>query len=160
LVADIKSTIGMIGTLILIFLISFNSVGSSAYAASGHTSGYNHGCSDAQISDPSNRYINQPEKGPSFHSEAFMRAYNEGYDNCSKDSTSSTDQALSPYYSGYKHGFNDAKAGKGFTVKSTNGHTEEYSRGYEEGWRSGCNKFMNLPPDTAEGCELSMDTGH
>ncbi len=51
-----------------------------------HTSGYNHGCSDAQISDPSERYINQPEKGSGFHSDAFMQAYNDGFDACSGNS--------------------------------------------------------------------------
>ena len=60
-------------------------LGQPIYAAA-HTSGYNHGCSDAQISDPSVRYINQPEKGPGFHSEAFMQAYNEGFDACSGNS--------------------------------------------------------------------------
>ena len=45
-----------------------------------------HGCIDAQISNPSERYINQSEKGPGFHSEAFMQAYNEGFDACSGNS--------------------------------------------------------------------------
>jgi hypothetical protein len=41
------------------------------------------GCDDADISDPDDRYINQPEKGPSFHTNEFMRGYNDGYDECS-----------------------------------------------------------------------------
>ena len=49
-----------------------------------HDSGYGHGCDDAGISDPSDRYINQPEKGPSFHSDTFMQGYYDGYDACSK----------------------------------------------------------------------------
>lgn len=48
-----------------------------------HTSGYNHGCSDAQISNPSDKYINQPEQGPTFHTPAFMQAYHEGFNACS-----------------------------------------------------------------------------
>ena len=47
-------------------------LGQCTFAISGYDSGYNHGCSDAKLSDPSERYINQPEKGPSFHSDAFM----------------------------------------------------------------------------------------
>jgi hypothetical protein len=35
---------------------------------------------DAKISNPDDRYINQPEKGPSFHTNEFMRGYNDGYD--------------------------------------------------------------------------------
>jgi hypothetical protein len=36
---------------------------------SPYASGYDHGCDDADISDRDNRYINQPEKGPSFHTD-------------------------------------------------------------------------------------------
>jgi hypothetical protein len=37
-----------------------------AYAGgkSPYESGYDHGCDDADISDPDDRYINQPERGP------------------------------------------------------------------------------------------------
>jgi hypothetical protein len=72
---------------ILTMLTIHSQLGEPVYAAA-HTSGYNHGCSDAQISNPSDRYINQPEKGSSFHSDAFMQAYNEGFDACSGDSNS------------------------------------------------------------------------
>jgi hypothetical protein len=58
--------------------------------AAAHTPGYNHGCPDAQISDPSERYINQPVGGPSFHSSAFMQAYNEGFNACSDNSNSNS----------------------------------------------------------------------
>jgi hypothetical protein len=47
-----------------------------------YDSGYDHGCNDAGISDPSDRYINQPEKGPSFHTDIFMQGYYDGYDEC------------------------------------------------------------------------------
>jgi hypothetical protein len=57
----------------------------TVYAAAAHTSGYNRGCSDAGISNPADRYINQPEKGPSFHSKEFMNAYNAGFNACSGD---------------------------------------------------------------------------
>ena len=33
--------------------------------------GYDHGCSDAQLPF-SARYINQPDKGPQFHTQEFM----------------------------------------------------------------------------------------
>ena len=50
---------------------------------SPYESGHDHGCDDADISDVSDRYINQPEKGANFHTNEFMRGYNNGYDNCS-----------------------------------------------------------------------------
>ena len=34
--------------------------------------GHDHGCNDADISDPHDRYINQPEKGPSFYTDEFV----------------------------------------------------------------------------------------
>jgi hypothetical protein len=56
-----------------------------ALGSSPYDSGYDHGCDDAKISDPSDRYINQPEKGPSFHTDEFMNGYNDGYNACSSD---------------------------------------------------------------------------
>ena len=55
---------------------------------SPYRSGYNHGCDDAKISDPSDRYINQPEKGPSFHTDEFMNGYDDGFNACSSDDNS------------------------------------------------------------------------
>ncbi len=52
-------------------------------AKSPFDSGYDHGCDDAQISDPSEQYINQPEKGPSYHTSEFMGGYYAGVDACS-----------------------------------------------------------------------------
>ena len=54
-----------------------------ATGKSPYESGYDHGCDDADISDPDDRYINQPERGPSFHTDEFMSGYNDGYDECS-----------------------------------------------------------------------------
>lgn len=58
-----------------------------AYAGgkSPYDSGYDHGCDDADISDRSDRYINQPEKGADFHTEEFMEGYRDGVDGCSDD---------------------------------------------------------------------------
>jgi hypothetical protein len=60
-----------------------------------YDSGYDHGCDDAKISDLSDRYINQPEKGPSFHTDEFMNGYNDGYNVYPSDgsSTSSGDSS-------------------------------------------------------------------
>jgi hypothetical protein len=53
-----------------------------SYAQSSYDSGYDHGCDDADIPNPESQYINQPEKGPSFHSDEFMEGYNDGYGDC------------------------------------------------------------------------------
>lgn len=49
-----------------------------------YKSGYSHGCSDAKTFDTSKRYINQPGKGPSYHTSEFMRGYNDGFEFCNK----------------------------------------------------------------------------
>jgi hypothetical protein len=53
----------------------------SVQATSAYDSGYSHGCSDAG-KDSSDKYINQDEKGPSFHTSEFMDGYNAGHSNC------------------------------------------------------------------------------
>jgi hypothetical protein len=55
----------------------------SVFAAKPYDSGFMHGCSDAKISDPAARYINQPKQGPSFHTSKFMEGYNGAFDDCS-----------------------------------------------------------------------------
>jgi hypothetical protein len=55
----------------------------NASSDSPYRSGYDHGCDDASISDPSERYINLPEKGPSFHTGEFMNGYYDGFNACS-----------------------------------------------------------------------------
>jgi hypothetical protein len=47
--------------------------GSVGYATTkSYEFGYDHGCDAAGIADPSDRNINQPGKGPSFHTNEFM----------------------------------------------------------------------------------------
>jgi hypothetical protein len=53
-----------------------------SYAQSPYDSGYDRGCDDAYMPNPARQYINQPEKGPSFHSDEFMEGYNDGYGDC------------------------------------------------------------------------------
>ena len=57
---------------------------SNVYASGGspYDSGRDHGCDDAGRSE-SDKYINQPEKGPSFHTQEFMNGYYAGLNECS-----------------------------------------------------------------------------
>jgi hypothetical protein len=72
-----------IGAMMISGLLIATTVDVLSGKKSPYDSGYNHGCSDARISDYSDRYINQYEKGPAFHTNEFMRGYNSGYDSCS-----------------------------------------------------------------------------
>jgi hypothetical protein len=69
--------------ILVILVVILIQLGQFAYAISGYDSGYNHGCNDAKLSDPSEGYINQPENGPSFHSDTFMQGYQSGFNSCS-----------------------------------------------------------------------------
>jgi hypothetical protein len=72
------------GLLSVFFVASLivTSASSTFASTDPYDSGHDHGCNDAAILDPSDRYINQPEKGPSFHTDVFMQGYYDGYDAC------------------------------------------------------------------------------
>lgn len=68
----------MIFGILAVLLIS---VPGSALASSKspYESGFDHGYNDAQLYYPSEHYINQPGKGPEFHTSDFMNGYYDGY---------------------------------------------------------------------------------
>src|SRR5919106_2747615 len=94
-------------TSVILFFLTFliaNAIAAlvpyiSASSWSPYDSGYDHGCNDADISDPDDRYINQPEKGPSFHTNDFMRGYEDGYDACSDNNGDSNNRNGNEMYS-------------------------------------------------------------
>ncbi|MBA3751037.1 MAG: HNH endonuclease [Nitrosopumilus sp.] len=67
--------------IIISLLISFSSIGQS-YSQSQYDLGYDYGCNDTEISNPSERYINQPNNGPLAFGDEFMQGYIDGYDEC------------------------------------------------------------------------------
>lgn len=82
--------------VVVILLFLFRSSLFSGYVNGVQDFGYSHGCSDAQIPNPVNRYINQPEKVSSHHSDAFMESYLNGFKDCSNlDSGSSGNNSIS-----------------------------------------------------------------
>jgi hypothetical protein len=94
-----KSRYIIFGSAIFISMILAVATDSSGYPSSNaYDSGYNHGCDDAEISNPDDRYINQPEKGPSYHTSTFMLGYNDGFGVCSEgtnDNSSSSSSTAS-----------------------------------------------------------------
>jgi hypothetical protein len=66
---------------LLVSLVAPQLQSANAGGKSPYESGYDHGCDDAD-KDSEDRYINQPEKGPSFHTDAFMNGYNAGFSAC------------------------------------------------------------------------------
>jgi hypothetical protein len=70
--------------LIIIWVAIFAIVGTPlAYASekSAYESGRDHGCDDADL-PPSDRYINEPGKGKSRHTQEFNSGYDAGFSNC------------------------------------------------------------------------------
>ena len=63
----------------------------SIYAVGPYDSGYDHGCDDAKIAEYSDRYINQPGKGPISHTYDFMRGYYDGNSDCSESNENDND---------------------------------------------------------------------
>jgi hypothetical protein len=84
---------------LLAILMTFVTIASfysnTALAQSSYDSGFEHGCSDKKISNPDHRYINQPSKGPEYHTDLFMSGYNNGFDSCVAEGHSfQTDQEI------------------------------------------------------------------
>ena len=57
----------VIVTTILTILVTIPT--SQPATASPYSAGYDHGCDDAKISNANDKYINQPDKGPSEHTQ-------------------------------------------------------------------------------------------
>jgi hypothetical protein len=122
----------------------------NASSKSPYESGYDHGCDDADISDPDDRYINQPEKGPSFHTNEFMRGYNDGYDACSENQSGS-EWNDSCYDAGYDDGQNNP------FNHDTYDHCADEEGGdqaYYDGFIDGC---MSVEGNTRGICESATD---
>ena len=121
-------------------------------SSDAYDSGYDHGCDDAGISDPSDRYYNQPEKGPSFHTDAFNRGYNDVFSACSgggndspgdqyEDDSEPRSSQDGGYSQGYEDGRADARrdyiAGTGYDSSCSFSHSDSYCLGFKAGYAVG-----------------------
>jgi hypothetical protein len=81
-VLQMQNRIG-IAIAIVLTITTTTTVLPLAYASSTspYDSGYNHGCDDAGLS-ASDRYMTEPRKGPSFHTDEFMSGYRDGFQEC------------------------------------------------------------------------------
>jgi hypothetical protein len=119
----------------------------NASSESPYESGRDHGCDDADISDPDDRYINQPDKGPSHHTNEFMRGYHAGYNSCSGDGSESNndndngnggggggDTFSDGQRVGKSAGYSDAINGRPSDASCGSGHSNSYCLGYKLGY--------------------------
>jgi hypothetical protein len=113
----------------------------SVYATTddAYNSGYNHGCDDAD-KDPADRYINEPGKGPSYHTPQFMDGYGDGFDACSNDRSSG----------GSSDDFIGRMTGNDNDDDDDDGDDGERYLDGVANWRSICNQIDNL---LSESCD-------
>lgn len=110
-----------------------------ASAQNRFQSGYDHGCSDGQIPIYHKRYLNQPQKGPEFHTTDFMKGYTQGFAECYTGFYSCYDQ-------GYLSGMNSPFSSAAY---------DRCGSYYYDGFIFGC---ISVPGNTREACERSTDS--
>ncbi len=147
----------------LLLSVSFSVLQLQTVQASGNSpydSGFDHGCDDADISDPDDRYINQPGKGPSFHTDEFMSGYDDGYDDCSiriSNSNSANEGSDESWNdSCYDAGYDDGQNGP-FSEPTWHhcGDEEGGDDAYYDGFIDGCMDADN----SRDVCESATDAG-
>ena len=125
-------TVGMLGTVAILGL------GTSQVDAKGaYDSGFDHGCDDSNKSY-SDRYINEDGKGPSFHTDDFMRGYNAGV-NCSSNNDDDNDNNSNS-------NSNDNDNDRSFLGTSADGYEEGRQEGRSD-WYDRSNHNSKCPPN-------------
>lgn len=108
--------LGIVSISIFVFQYSFTEV----HAQSPYNSGYSYGCDDAKIYDSDDRYINQPGKGPTYHTYSFMNGYYDGFDDCENGSdytpTPSNEGTFKIIVEVTNHSYRDISGSIGVTV--------------------------------------------
>ena len=161
-----KNRLAIAGAVLIVVAAASLGIIQSVMAKKGtpFQAGYDHGCSDAKITI-SARYINQPGKGPSFHTQEFMSGYNRGFSTCSGGkasavasnvgSSSINSTSASLYKQGYEKGVADAKLTTptaGLTTDNIDCESPsnmsgqdsiQYCRGYEDGFVAENNALLH-----------------
>jgi hypothetical protein len=125
----------ILGVMAEVFLVEVQAGGKTPY-----DSGHDYGCDDARITDPSNRYIHEPQRSPSFHTDQFLQGYYAGFSACSVSSISGDNRADdgSTFAGGQKagitQGHSDAVNGRPSDDSCGPGHSDDYCRGYRSAY--------------------------
>jgi hypothetical protein len=132
----------------------------SASSKSPYESGYDHGCDDSELK-AEDRYINEPGKGASFHTDEFMDGYRTGYQECkegnSNDSENDDEPSSSVNSDCFNEGYNDGKDNP-FSLekyRDCGGSMGAGNNAYYNGFVAGC---LSVSGNTAEECEQATDT--
>ena len=128
--------------VVLILVGQLTLIEIQAGGKSPYDSGHDYGCDDARITDPSNRYIHEPQKNPSFHTDQFIQGYYAGFSACSVSRNSGVSGADgddgSTFADGQKagitRGHSDAVNGRPLDDSCSPGHNYNYCRGYRSAY--------------------------
>jgi hypothetical protein len=163
-----KQIVALIVATIISLILSTQQSMFAVFASesSPYDSGYDHGCDDAGISDPDDRYINQPDKGPSHHTGAFMQGYDDGFGACSSSPSPDVEQqgrsqsqsidvlenAQDCYDAAYGDGqdFPFDGGANDFCRQFTNDQGNPYYTGFIDG-------CMSIQGNTIDVCESATD---
>jgi hypothetical protein len=160
-----KTKLAIAAALIVVAAASSLGTIQSAMAKKGtpFQASFDHGCNDTKVTFDA-RYINQPGKGPSFHTQEFMSGYNRGFNMCidkpssvaSNVGSSSNNGTSSPVFKqGYENGVADAKLSTPTLGLSTDNvdcespsnlsgqDSIQYCKGYEDGFVAENNALLH-----------------
>jgi hypothetical protein len=162
-----KQIMALIIAIVTSLTLSTQTVKFDVFASesSPYDSGYDHGCDGAGISDPDERYINQPDTGQSHHTGAFMQGYDDGFDACSfsappdqeqqeqsQQSINVIENAQDCYDAGYEdgHDFPFDGGANDFCRQ----FTDDQGNPYYTGFIDAC---MSVEGNTIDVCESASD---
>ena len=83
----------------------------NASSKSPYESEYDHGSDDSELK-AEDRYINEPGKGASFHTDEFMDGYRTGYQECKEGNSNDSENDDGPSNTGndcFNEGYNDGR---------------------------------------------------
>jgi hypothetical protein len=100
-------------TFLTLFVVAVSGVSlepASASSKSPYESGYDHGCDDSELK-AEDRYINEPGKGASFHTDEFMDGYRTGYQECKEGNSNDSEKEPNSSVNSdcFSEGYNDGR---------------------------------------------------
>ena len=146
-------------TLFVMAILGVSPEPISASNKSPYESGYDHGCDDSEL-EAEDRYINEPGKGASFHTDEFIDGYRTGYQECKESNSNDSNNDDGPssingdcFNEGYTDGRDNPFSLEKF--RDCGGSMGAENNAYYNGFVAGC---LSVSGNTAEGCEQATDT--
>ena len=135
-----------------------------ADAKGAYDSGFDYGCDDSDKSY-SDRYINEAGKGPSFHTDDFMRGYNAGV-NCSNNNDNDDDDNDRNSNNDNNNNNRNHNVERSFIGTAADGYEEGRVAGYND-WNDRSRHDSECPPNDSwtwclafkGGYEVGWDAG-